>query len=371
MTKKTTPLVLFAASKAQKRYFDALSLAIPDKISQVVWYKDLSIWTTSRLSRLVVEQVITDPIDMLIKRKQGLPAYQHLRAWQWRIYRYWLTIRASWLAQEYANWLSQESAEWIGVWNGKKFRQAILVNVAKAMGKSVLFFETGPIPSYSMIDSQGVNAHSSVPKSIAFYENYRLTHPQAERILPSTTTTIQQVFIPFQVVEDSNIYMHSPWLANMFQLFEQVKQLAHLYPNIHFLLKTHPACQLNYAPLVNQCLPNMYFISGQSTSDLVQTVDAVITINSTVGIEALMQNKPVIVLGEALYNFFPLTLQGNHQQALQQAFAQLHAGWRPSSSLITAFIHYLQEEYAVKGDAMKSPSSEHFVSVKQKLAQLL
>lgn len=367
-------LTLFAASNDQKRYFDLVKMNIPDDVQKVVWYKDMSLWSHHPLTKTTLAAIIAEPVAMLIKRKQGLQKKSF--PWLWVIYGYWLKIRATWLARQYAKWLAHEPAHWIGVWNGKKFRQAVLVNTAKAMGKSVLFFETGPLPGYSMIDPYGVNAHSSIPKIPAFYEHYAQQQELALSLNQQMTDNlkvnqIQKVFVPFQVVEDSNIYMHSTWIPSMYALFEQIKSLAQHYPSIDFLLKTHPSCHLHYDDLVTHCLPNMHFVKDQSVTDVIQSADAVITINSTVGIEAIMQHKPVIVLGDALYDFYPLSLKANSAEELEDHFKKVYDGWLPPYQLVVAFLHYLRHEYAIVGNAMKNPTKKHFLAVREKLERLL
>jgi len=47
-----------------------------------------------------------------------------------------------------------------------------------------------------------------------------------------------------------------------------------------------------------------FLVSTQNTVELIQGATAVITINSTVGMEALLYGKPVTALGQCLYKKF-------------------------------------------------------------------
>jgi capsular polysaccharide export protein len=71
-------------------------------------------------------------------------------------------------------------------------------------------------------------------------------------------------------------------------------------------------------------------------------MEAMITINSTSGISALIHNKPVLALGKAIYNFKGLT----SQQSLSEFW---NSPQKPEEDLIIKFKSYLINETQING----------------------
>ncbi|EFG7555445.1 capsular biosynthesis protein, partial [Escherichia coli] len=67
---------------------------------------------------------------------------------------------------------------------------------------------------------------------------------------------------------------------------------------------------------------------------LLRHAKAVVTINSTVGISALIHNKPLKVMGNALYDIKGLTYQGHLHQFWQ-------ADFKPDMKLFKKFRGYI------------------------------
>lgn len=115
------------------------------------------------------------------------------------------------------------------------------------------------------------------------------------------------IFVPFQVHDDSQIILNSNNIHDMNQLVEALENtLDNIRTNIKFILKEHPADigRVNYSKLYDKYKDNdrIIFLNNISTEELIAKCECVITVNSTVGIEALIQKKKVITLGEAFYN---------------------------------------------------------------------
>ena len=79
------------------------------------------------------------------------------------------------------------------------------------------------------------------------------------------------------------------------------------YPDINFVIKEHPSYRRS---VIGKVTPhaNIHFANGHPTPELIANADAVVTLNSTVGIEALVLEKKVITLGLAAYNIEGLVL---------------------------------------------------------------
>lgn len=370
-------LVLFAASKDQKRYFDALAVNTELNV-RVVWYKHLK---GVALSSCIPFSALWKQANILTKRKRNSRKGKSFPAIYWPFFNFFAWLHALLIFAQSTYFFRHESALFVGVWNGKKFRQAIFVEAAYHFGRQPVFFETGPMPGYSCIDFAGVNAHSSIPRVPDFYKNYLeisdvsldkntcLESFRTVNMLPK-----QYVFVPFQVVEDSNIYLHSPWVHTMRQLFEMFERASEYLSSKgierYFIFKPHPACDEDYSDLKVRQNQFLKIVDDLDTSQLVACAEAIVTINSTVGIEGLKSGKKVLVLGEALFNIPELVFPIKSEKSLFDHLETLDS-LNVDEDLIVRFFNYLSKDYAIPGDAMKAPSSLHWQSVEDKLQRMM
>ncbi len=138
---------------------------------------------------------------------------------------------------------------------------------------------------FSRIFRAGVNAtqYASLPK-------------QAERF----------VFFPLQMEPECSTLVFAPFHANQFSLIECISKSL---PVDHWLyIKEHPAMQgrrpLSYYWAIC-ALPNVKLLSPKVSSHvLIHNASAIVTITSSVGWEALMHGKPVIVMGHVWFDAF-------------------------------------------------------------------
>lgn len=355
--------MLFSASRDQYRYFSKLighlSLPISLKHYKYLWFPELVVQ--------IPRDEIAEQVELLVTRKSNTEKGQKKSALYWKIFRWLNQKKAHLLYRQYAAWLKRLDASFIGVWNGKKFRQSILVIAAHHFQKQLIFFERGPLPGYSCVDPKGVNAFSSIPRSADFYKKRDVVSANSEKNLAEPENYI---FVPLQVVEDSNIYLHSPWIKNMRHLYDVLEQCIKDNPALHFVLKPHPACSEQYQDLIHKSNPNIVWETQKTSSELVAKSKAVLTINSTVGIEALMAHKKVLVLGDALYGFEPLVRLAKDQKCLQDILRKID-DLKVDDLLIEQFLDYLKTDYAIPEDAMRSPGSEHWRIMEAKLNLIL
>jgi capsular polysaccharide export protein len=106
-----------------------------------------------------------------------------------------------------------------------------------------------------------------------------------------------------QVSSDSNLLLFSDY-DNLAALNFAQAQAHDL--NRKLVVKPHPA-EPN-PRLLDEiealCTQRGHLWTGYYTSYLVSNADRVITINSTVGLEAILLDKPVVILGRSLYQNF-------------------------------------------------------------------
>jgi len=148
------------------------------------------------------------------------------------------------------------------------------------------------------------------------------------------------VYFPLHVTDDYKIQRIVPHCVDQASLVEQV---ADALPQGHDLvLKEHPmSLGRNSIRLLRRLRqrPNVRLVRPYtSTHELVRRSEAVVVIGSTVGLEALLYDKPVLTLGDPYYAGFGVTLDVG-------SFAELHAKvaellrFRPDPERITRFLH--------------------------------
>jgi hypothetical protein len=118
------------------------------------------------------------------------------------------------------------------------------------------------------------------------------------------------VYFPLHVTDDYKIKRVVPHCADQAGLVEQVaRALPHGWD---LVTKEHPmAIGRTPQSLLKRLtqMPNVRVVSPQSNShDLIQQARAVVVISSTVGLEALLYDKPVLTLGEPFYSGFGITV---------------------------------------------------------------
>jgi capsular polysaccharide export protein len=374
-------IAIFASRDTQRQYASKLSgylSSIGDCKPLVLWYKDLlkikhwikTIYTpvTSELDLAVAE---------VIKEKKNHPKHSKSSSIYWRFFEFIKSIESKLLYTSYHDQLLNRKVEQLVIWNGLKFRQRIAVIAAKKLSIPCCFIERGALPGTTTLDLKGINYLNSVPRDPAYYKNRNLKNtlvteiPEAEN---SVGLPDNYIFIPFQVNVDSQITMFSPWIENMFSLVELLLEvedvLGDSMPNV--ILKSHPSCEQCYQELfekITKVSKKIFVINDVETSVLIKDSSSVITINSSVGMEALLMRKKVIVLGKAFYNIKGITLSAGSTDELIENIKRV-PNWEPNEYLTSSFLDYLKCEYVVKGSWHK-PNLEHFQNMAQRLSLLV
>jgi len=251
----------------------------------------------------------------------------------------------------------------IVLWNGFTFRQAIAVEIAKLYSIKPIYVENGFLPDRIVIDKRGVNFYNSVPRDINFFVNYKNDKDLPKKLIPRNPKDVNKfsnlkeevlpneyIFIPFQVDYDTQIMLFSPWIKNMNELFHIIESISSKL-DLNFVFKEHPSSKKSYPKLYEKIKnnPKLYFINSYSTQELIQRSEAVITINSSVGIESLLFYKKVIVLGQAFYKINCITKWADNKDELIKILKNLES-WKVDSNLIDNFLKYLYYDYLIEGN---------------------
>lgn len=155
--------------------------------------------------------------------------------------------------------------------------------------------------------------YSRITKKFDYTRNWSLTGINKKNIIKNVPQKF--VFFPMQVKDDSQVLIHSDWLANQEELIKQLSKILYdMNKNVRLVVKPHPS-EFRGSNLRNLRLSNV-IISEADTNLLTDKSKFVITINSSVGIEALCYGKKVILIGNAFYMNFPNVYKVNNIQEL-------------------------------------------------------
>jgi len=248
------------------------------------------------------------------------------------------------------------------IWNGGKYRQLIAIEIAKLHGIQTVFFENGLLPNRLVLDKKGINVENSVPRNKAFFEAYHNPSRLPDTLIPrqaknnkkfQTSFTLlpkKFIFVPFQVDSDTQIITHSHWIKNMRGLFDVIVTLSRI-TEYHFVLREHPSSSRNYPDLHKRAnsIENITFANGCTVQTLIERSIAVITINSTVGLESLLFKKRVIVLGDSFYRIEGITKMADNQEILNKIVQSLDT-WILQEELVENFLKYLYYDYLIPKD---------------------
>lgn len=359
-------IAFFAARQLHRDYFGKVSqyLNAEHHQSQVLWHKDL--WKTPRWLTHLSSSTSQDHQDALkdiiqdhLKEKQNSRKGRLRSATYWKTFATIKRIEVLLLFAVYRHALKQAKVKRLVIWNGLKYRQRIVIAAADSLHIKMLYMENGLLPGMTTLDAQGINYRNSVPRDIVAFQhlkplelselNQNLTTQFADR--PSHLPD-DYIFVPFQVNTDSQVVLFSPWIKDMFGLvetFEQVAdQLDEQMPPVVF--KPHPACDESYDDVIDRfkAHKHLQFDTDTPTAVLIQHAAAVATINSTVGIESLLLDKKLLVLGQAFYAYPSLCLTANSQEQLKQALLKL-PGWQTNQEHSRQLFRYLFNDYQVAG----------------------
>ena len=229
-------------------------------------------------------------------------------------------------------------------WNGLAGSRMAFLAAARDAGAGTLQAELAPFPGRITLDSMGVNADSSVPQDPAFYKRWatdpsrtgdawrgmgaNLTARSSRRIdvaqggdpLPATPF----VFCPLQVPDDTQVTLFAGWCGGMAGFVSALHDAArHLPQGWHLRLKEHPSAKQSLRVLLEPLLQTGRIVLDNTTDSFAQLSAArgIVTLNSSMGLQAFFHDKPVITLGRAFWAMQGLVTPASSQTQLNDAFA--------------------------------------------------
>ncbi|EQC4570771.1 transposase [Escherichia coli] len=179
---------------------------------------------------------------------------------------------------------------------------------------------------------------------------YKVTQ---RKVLPRLMNDLDQRYYlaVLQVYNDSQIRNHSNYNDVRDYINEVMYSFSRKAPKESYLvIKHHPMDRGHrlYRPLIKRLSKEyglgerVIYVHDLPMPELLRHAKAVVTINSTAGISALIHNKPLKVMGNALYDIKGLTYQGHLHQFWQ-------ADFKPDMKLFKKFRGYLLVKTQVNG----------------------
>ena len=148
------------------------------------------------------------------------------------------------------------------------------------------------------------------------------------------------VYFPLHVTDDYKIKRIIPHCVDQASLVEQVADA--LPQGYDLVLKEHPmSLGRNSIRLLRRLRrrPNVRLVNPYTnTHELIRRAEATAVISSTVGLEALLYDKPVLTLGQPYYSGFGVTLDVDSFAEIKDKVPEL-LGFRPDRERIAEFLH--------------------------------
>lgn len=372
-------IVFIANSSKRYRYYSLIAERIKDK-AKVIFpvYPTLALLTGAFKKAPVDEDQLLG--SHLRRQKINYPALSKSPL-MWKIYCFFAYVTERARFNHYYQIFNKLDCEAVAIWNGQKQPYLTMVKAAEFAQKRILYFENGLLPNTTTADYAGVNAWNSLPRNPDFYLNLKqlsegdlptqlvVRNPHKKREVTGQklgSLPDKYIFIPFQVPADSQVVIHSPWVHSMEQMFHLIRD-AHLKLREnkrtdipHLVFKEHPSWPGNFEKLydLDECC---LFANENNTQELIENAEAVITINSTVGLESLLLGKKVITLGNACYNIEHLVLHADNADELYECLSKL-ADWQVNEQLRQNYLNFMATVYCIPGgweNMLKAPEEEH------------
>ena len=219
------------------------------------------------------------------------------------------------------------------IWSGNHAQELILRDICQQLNYPFIYLERGFLAGTFQIDCEGILAGSHIGK----LKNWKWQdekekadwHSVASRVkenyLCSKQTWYQQnsnigekklreqlkipddvkvLLFAGQVNEDTQTFLYSPHFLNNLDAFEWFCQTLANRDDIFILGKHHPMSRVSpekYQDIIQKLIGNKgCWMSDVSLDDCLNLADRVAAVNSTVLYEALLFDKPILMLGESI-----------------------------------------------------------------------
>ena len=282
---------------------------------------------------------------------------------------WWRGVKALLIRVQYngARRLFQRSPGAVAVaWNGLGGSRLAFLLAARDAGCGTLCAELAPFPGRITLDPAGVNAESSVPRDAAYYagmeagEGWRrlgvgLVARASRRGDVGQAAAVPEgrfLFCPLQVPSDSQVTLFAGWTGGMAGFLRALQEaVRHLPEGWHLRVKEHPSARESLAGALAGLVATGRVVVDNASDSFAQVAAShgVVTLNSSMGLQAFFHDKPVVVLGEAFFKQPGLVVPVVDQAGLNAAFAGA-AGLSFDPLARARFMNWLDQVYYPRFD---------------------
>lgn len=252
----------------------------------------------------------------------------------------------------------------LGMWNGQGGHRYVLVQAARQAGLRMLFAELAPIAGHITLDPQGVNGAGMLPADPDYYRAWGAAHADqggldswrgrlvaragVRRESQGEAASGPFLFVPLQVRGDTQIHALGGWIRSIEQFIGEVARAADQLPaGWRVVFREHPSDRRGNAEQLARLVgPRVSVDNETDTFELVRRAQGVVTVNSSVGLQALLLGRPVLTLGRAAYAVPGMVRTAPDSDALGEAFAAAR-DWSFDAPLTESFLRFLAEQYCV------------------------
>jgi capsular polysaccharide export protein len=241
-------------------------------------------------------------------------------------------------------------------WNGLTGSRMAFLSGARDAGAATLHAELAPFPGRITLDPRGVNAESSVPQDPDIFRAFagdswrRLGEGLAAR--PSRRADVGQasgglpdtpfLFCPLQVPDDTQVRLFAGWCGGMEGFLAAITQASHRLPEgWHLRLKEHPSAKAKLD--LSAMGPRVVIDNATDSFAQLASSRGVVTLNSSMGLQAFLWDKPVLALGRAFWALPGVAEAPQGQAALDSAFAA--PDWSFDKGLRDGLMTWLDRHY--------------------------
>ena len=250
-----------------------------------------------------------------------------------------LRLQYNWIYQQ----LEKSHPNQVLIYNGLNGVNYLVSAACKELELPQLYFERAPLQDRVQIDSNGVNFQSSIPTDIQFYhrlsenefvnyggaeyvDSYRVLNESTDSDVRLTGKDLQSqsyVFCPLQVPRDTQVTVFGGWITGIPHLLDCLDKASRQLPaDMQLRIKEHPSSPVSFERRIESYNnPKLVLDTQHDVYDLVANSEGVVTINSSVGLEAFLFEKTVVTIGRALYSFGEMTTRASDLDTLCDAMS--------------------------------------------------
>lgn len=263
-------------------------------------------------------------------------------------------------------------------WQGLTGTRRSVMQGARDAGAPTLFAELAPLPGCRTLDTQGVNAESSIPREPGAYGTVEPDHDLLaglreafEARVPRRSDVGQSAeplpdgarffFVPLQVPDDSQMILFAGWCGGLEGFIDALAAASKALPEgWHLRLKEHPSAKRSVRARIERHIATGARLELDNARDSFAQLEAsagVLTVNSSMGLQAMFFGKPVIVTGEAFFAFDGIACPARSAQQLETLLGDPDA-LAFDADLRARFLTWLARDYYIgfDGAALSDPA---------------